>query len=434
MTEAPGERTTAADGASTVRGGSAIAFAIGVMNVSTYVFTIIAARLLGPGEFGAFASVMNVLLVASVFGLAMQATAARRVAREPEQASTVEAAILAVGRRSALLLGLGFVVLSPLVDRVLRLNDLAVALGLAVAIVPVTLTGAQAGVLQGERRWVPLAGVYLAAGLPRLVLGGALIWWQPTPLVAMASVAVTSYAPILVGAAALRGIRAGAEGAVPSTEHSARSLTMETIDNSQALLAFLMLSSLDIVIARNALDHHSAGLYAGGLIMTKAVLFLPQFVVVLAFPAMGADHTRRGALVGGLALVAATGGAVVLGAWALSGLALGFVGGTEYKAIEGMLWQFAALGTVLAMIQLLVYGVLATRARRLVLLLWGGLLALVGLGLAAGSVQDLLVRVLAIDGVLLAFLIAVLLGRIGGLSAQPRASSAPSPPTPPDPR
>ena len=31
---------------------------------------------------------------------------------------------------------------------------------------------------------------------------------------------------------------------------------------------------------------HDAGLYAGGLILAKAVLFLPQFVVVVAFPSM----------------------------------------------------------------------------------------------------------------------------------------------------
>ena len=60
----------------------------------------------------------------------------------------------------------------------------------------------------------------------------------------------------------------------------------ETILGSLALLAFFVLSNTDIVIARNVLDSHQAGLYAGGLILTKAVLFLPQFVVVVAFPSM----------------------------------------------------------------------------------------------------------------------------------------------------
>ena len=70
----------------------------------------------------------------------------------------------------------------------------------------------------------------------------------------------------------------------------------ETFHNSQVLLAFFALSNADIVIARNVLDEHDAGLYAGGLILTKAMLFLPQFVVVVAFPSMSTAErapTRR---------------------------------------------------------------------------------------------------------------------------------------------
>ena len=38
--------------------------------------------------------------------------------------------------------------------------------------------------------------------------------------------------------------------------------------------------------ARSVLDSHDSGLYAAGLIVTRAVMFLPQFVVVVAFPSM----------------------------------------------------------------------------------------------------------------------------------------------------
>ena len=46
----------------------------------------------------------------------------------------------------------------------LRLDSLPTALLVAVAAVPLTYMGAQAGVLQGEQRWEPLALVYLSAG------------------------------------------------------------------------------------------------------------------------------------------------------------------------------------------------------------------------------------------------------------------------------
>ena len=64
-------------------GSGVIAVAMGVMNVATYGFTILAARLLGPSEYGALAAVMGLLMVVSVLSLGRQATGARRVAASP---------------------------------------------------------------------------------------------------------------------------------------------------------------------------------------------------------------------------------------------------------------------------------------------------------------------------------------------------------------
>ena len=69
-------------------------------------------------------------------------------------------------------------------------------------------------------------------------------------------------------------------------------LLAETVRNSHALLAFFALSNADVVIARSVLPDEASGLYAGGLILTKAVLFLPQFVVIVAFPALSTAAAR----------------------------------------------------------------------------------------------------------------------------------------------
>ena len=49
--------------------GSAVAVATSVMNVATYGFTIIAARVIGPSEYGAFAACLSFLLVVQVGGI-----------------------------------------------------------------------------------------------------------------------------------------------------------------------------------------------------------------------------------------------------------------------------------------------------------------------------------------------------------------------------
>ena len=64
-------------------GTGVIAVAMAVMNVTTYGFTILAARILGPAEYGALAAVMGLLLVVNVVSLGLQATGARRVSASP---------------------------------------------------------------------------------------------------------------------------------------------------------------------------------------------------------------------------------------------------------------------------------------------------------------------------------------------------------------
>jgi ammonia channel protein AmtB len=68
--------------------------------------------------------------------------------------------------------------------------------------------------------------------------------------------------------------------------------------------------------------------------------------------------------------------------------------------------MFAALGTVLAMLQLMVYDVVARQHQRMVLVVWAALAALVCLAPLAGSVGALLGVVITVDVVLLLVLLA----------------------------
>jgi O-antigen/teichoic acid export membrane protein len=388
-----------------LRSSGSIAVAMGVMSVATYGFTMIAARLLGPTAYGAVAALMATLLVIGVLQLGLQATAARRISAQPEHVAQIERVIMRVTMRAALALGLLMLVLTPLVNWILRLDSLPTAALVAVTAVPMTIMGGQAGILQGERRWWPLAVVYVASGVPRLVIGTGLMLWRPTEFWAMFGVMLGAWLPVVVGWYALR--RGDRDPREDSESHRVRPIIRETVHNSQALLAFFALSNADVIVARNVLADHDAGLYAAGLIVTKAVLFLPQFVVVVAFPAMSTARERRRALTRSLAVVAGLGAACTLGSALLSSLAIKFAGGAEYADVQNKLWMFAILGTALSMLQLLVYSVLARQGQRSVYLVWGTLGALVVGGLVSTSLNELLTVVLMVDGLLLATLLAV---------------------------
>ncbi len=390
------------------RGGS-IAVAIALMNVSTYLYTIVAARLLGPQSYGAFAAVMGLLLVVGVLQLGLQATGARRIAAHPEGVAEIEATLRKVTWGSSVALALLCLLLTPVIDAALHLDSVGTAALVALVALPMTVMGGQAGILQGERRWTALAVFYLAAGLPRLVIGSALLLWRPTEFWAVMGVAVAFFAPTVVGWLALRDRAEGPTDAPGS--HGGRSVLGETARNSHALLAFFALSNADVIVARGVLDAHESGLYAGGLILVKAVLFLPQFVVVVAFPSMSTVSARRDALVRSLLAIVVLGAVGAVAARVLSPLALTFIGGQEYAAIQDQLWRFAVLGTVLSMLQLLVYSVVARQSRWSVYLIWIALLALVALAQSVSDVGSLVDVVTVVDTTLLVVLLALSLWR-----------------------
>jgi O-antigen/teichoic acid export membrane protein len=409
-------RPSAEERRSPLRGPGAIAVAMGVMNLSTYGFTIIAARLLGPQSYGALASLMATLLVIGVLQLSLQATAARRISAEPQHVAQIEKTILGVTYRASLAIGVVLLLLTPLVNRVLKLDSLPTAALVAVSAVPLTMMGGQAGVLQGERRWWPLAVMYVASGVPRLLIGTALILWHPNEASAMLGVALGAVPPVILGWWALRAHRVAR---VPSEQHGFRLVLRETVHNSQALLAFFALSNADVVVARNVLPAHSAGLYAGGLILAKAVLFLPQFVIIVAFPSMSTASERRRALTRSLLLVGGLGAVATAGAFVLKDLALVFIGGDDYREIASSLWVFAILGTALSMLQLLVYSVLARQGRRSVYLVWAAFLTVVGVGYFVTSLHALITLVVTTDVVLFAALLGLSLYTLRQDDAEP---------------
>lgn len=386
-------------------GSGQIAVAMMVMNVATYGFTMSAARIVGPVAYGAFFALMNLVLIVSVVMLGLQATAARRISADPAHVGQIEREVLRVSLRASLLLGGLLLVAAPLVNRLLDLDSLPTALLAAVAAVPMTMTGAQMGVLQGERRWRELAILYVLSGVPRLLIGVSLILWQPTEFMAFLGVTLGYFAPFLYGLAVLRHPREEGE---TDQRHTFWPVIKESVVNSQALFAYFALTNVDMLVGRTVLDSHDSGLYAAGLIVARAVMFLPQFVVVIAFPSMSTSQNPARALAGSMALVGALGGVCVLGTALLPDLVLVFAGGQEYAEVGDLLWVFAILGTCMALLQLLVYSVLARQGVLSMVLVWVGLLLVVALAsTTVSTVGGLLAVVLAVDAALLVVLLVI---------------------------
>jgi O-antigen/teichoic acid export membrane protein len=381
------------------------------MNVAAYLFTLVAARRLGPEGFSVVAALMGVVLIVNVLALGVQATAARRVARADTPDMAGRMTVTAV--RAALALGVVCLALSPVAAVVLRLDTWLTAATVSVTAAALTVTGVQLGILQGRRNWQGFAGLSVAMGAGRLLVGGAAVVLWPTPLGAMAGVAIGAVVPTLVGhrLAGAGGRPAPVRTEVPTSPSEVPGepirLLREVAHDSHTLLAFFALTQVDVFAARVILPADEAGTYAAGLIVSKAVLFLPTFVTVMAFPALARRAGSRHLHLFGLAVVLGIGVLATVMILAVPDLALAFVGGAAYAAVQPDLWLFALLGTVTAMIQLLVQTALARTHRKAVWWIWGAL-ALVAAGVPfVATGHALLLLVLGVDAALLAVLVRV---------------------------
>ena len=389
-----------------VRAASLVTVAVVVLNLCTYGFTILAAHVLGPAEFGAVAALMGLLLVLNVVGLGLQTTGARRVSQAGDDLEVRQHEVLDLTARLSPVLGVLCLIATPLLVHVFHLHAWLTAPMVAVTAWAQALALGQAGVLQGARRWRDVSTLYATSGIGRLGGGVTGMLWRHDALGAMTGVAVGSLLPVAYGWWALR---ARTRPALPAGHR--RAVLTELAHNSHALIAFLALTNIDVLVARSTLSAHPAGLYAGGLILVKAVLFLPQFVIVLAFPALASGGAmRRDSRRIGLALVGLLGVAVVIGTALLPGLALVFVGGDEYTGVQSVLWQFAILGTALSVLQVLVYDIVAGQDHAFVAVLWVAVVAIGVAGAFVGGTEGLLHWVLAVDIVATGVLL-VLTGR-----------------------
>jgi O-antigen/teichoic acid export membrane protein len=136
------------------------------------------------------------------------------------------------------------------------------------------------------------------------------------------------------------------------------------------LLGFVLLTNADVFLARHVLPAQQSGLYAAGAVFAKIAFWLPQFVPLVAFPALTDPERRRGAVRLGLLAVVGCGTALVAGVAILSGPAVAVVAGDQYAALSPWAAWFTALGALLAVAQLLVYAHLASGDRLTTVVVW----------------------------------------------------------------
>jgi O-antigen/teichoic acid export membrane protein len=341
-----------------------VAAATTIANVVAYALTVVAARILQPTEFGAFGAVLALIIAGSVPALAIQATVAQARARRESVASPVRSGLVL-----AVTTGLTIGLLSPALTAFLQLPSVVPVLAAAVGITAATATAPAIGLVQGAERFVAL-GV-LVAGQAVLRVAGGLTGMAIRPTASGALVGVAAgFVVATVGAWLI-----ARPPLDPATRETFVRSLRATLVAGALLLGLVLMTNADVVLARNVLSAHDSGFYVAGSVFTKIAFWLPQFVPLVAFPALTDPKRRHGAFRLGVLAVAGCGAALVVGTAVLAGPAVTIVAGSRYADLAPWIPAFTALGALFAVAQLLVYAHLASGDRPTTAVVWGVLLA-----------------------------------------------------------
>jgi uncharacterized membrane protein YuzA (DUF378 family) len=345
---------------------ASVPVAMTASNVLAYALVLLAAHRLGAGAFGEVSSLLGLLLISTIPMTALQTVAARRAATGVGEAGLARAtAVIAFGSGALLC------ALSPALAAFLHLDGEGGILLIAATVPANAALGATIGMAQGRRQFRLLATrTFAALGLrPLGGMAGLLIGHSADATIVGILGGVTLAATLILlslrtaGPARVGG-RADTVGLVGETLHAAHAYGL-----------FVFVTSLGVLLAKHLLSPTGAGMFAVGAALTRAVVWLPQFVPTLLFASLAeADRhvqalRRAGLAILGLGLLAIAGSAL-LGRYIVSAL-----GGSRYHALDHDMWLFAALGVLLCLLQLAITAGLAQRRRRHVVVMWALIVA-----------------------------------------------------------
>ncbi len=366
------DTTTTSTAQRLVGGGLMVAVALGIGQVLAYAQTLVAARTLSPAQFGAFSALLALLLIGNTVALAAQAVTARHiVAIDPEHRRDEAAAAWRTALVAAVVTAGFWLLISPLVGIALSLDSPETYILLALTFFPLTLMGGALGIAQGQEMHIRLAGVYLAVGVPKALVTIGFLLALSTLAGGMLGLALGCTMGALICWLIVRPTFRGG-----TARHS--TMLREIPAATYAMLALFSLTNLDIVLGRAFLSPDEAGQYGVGIIVAKVVTWLPQFVAVMAYARMVDARRGRTTLVG-LGVVASIGLLCTAVVWLVPDLIVAIIAGPEYAGMADLLPLFALIGACAALLQFVVYGLVAIRDRKLIPVIWAGTAALIAL-------------------------------------------------------
>jgi O-antigen/teichoic acid export membrane protein len=351
-----------------------LAVATMVLQLTAIVFTVVFTRILGTDGYGSLAALINFSVILIVPGSALQVAAARQGMLGRLGAGAELAATLDRWTRH-ILVGIAVLAVVCVVAR----GPLAALVNVdeewAAAAVPVTaavwlLLSVERGLLQASRAYRPVAVSLVAEGGIRL--GSALILVIPLDVTGAYLGLLAAWGGLAIVLGRVLRARLGAPDR-SAPRHPLARLARNAAIPTAGLVFVAALQNVDVIVARHALDHDTAGVYAAATIAAKFIVWVSVGIGMWVLP----EATRRAAserdprpvLVRALGLIALLSIPILAIFGLVPTLLLRIAFGADYESADGILLALGAAYCLLAATYVTVQFLLGLHRRAFVLFL-----------------------------------------------------------------
>jgi O-antigen/teichoic acid export membrane protein len=370
-----------------MKAGAVMFVGIAIVNVGNYVFHLIAARDLGPQDYGDLVALLTLSSLVSLPLAALQVVVGRYVARFTALGDEVEAnrlnrRVLAATTVFAVVAMVLITILAPFIQRWLSISSSAAIVLTAALTLPTAVTPIVWGVAQGLQRFTLLA---LAMALGTFARVFALLFFLVVGLSTWSAVTATlvgMLVSVLVPFVPLRGWFTQSKGVARSGSVEGEKLLRAIGPAAVALLAFTSLTQSDVLAANAVFNDTTSGVYGAASLIGRVILYLPTAIVAVLLPKVAARTAANRSTndILGFSLLAtfAFCAASTLVYALVPGTIVHLAFGAKYDGARDLLVPFGVAMTALALVNVLLYYNLGRGHNVFAWILGGGAIAQIG--------------------------------------------------------
>lgn len=411
---------------STARQGAVMFGALTLVGATNYAYHVLMGRLLGPGEYATFASLLAVFAVLAVPSQVVQTVTAYYTAKfiavgDWSRIRTHLISTLKLVSLGSLVAAILTIAASGAISDFLQISDPVPAAVMGAMIVPSVLLYVTFGALQGLQKFGFLGAGMMGNGLLRLVAGVILVLLG---LKAGGSLGAGFISAALIFLITLVPLWHIFRKTKKSSSQGSQAVPSYSFWATLGLASFALMTNMDMIAVKHFFPPEEAGQYAAGATLGKVVLFLPAAIAMVMFPKSTQEHALGGStahiLRKSLLAVALVLSPVILAYWLVPGLVVGVVFGSAFAPAIPIVGGIGLAMGLFALLNVLLLYYLSIQRWAFVKLLVAGTVAQgVSLALFHSSLNQV-IMVLILNGAIL-----IALGELVCRSAAKRGSVIP---------